>query len=230
MRESAELGDDVAVQFGEVCARSEGFAQRPGHAVRERIIDTDRFFLDLQGFGVLQRHEEEDALLGGQMLMVAAHRALDAQPQGMPIAREGLRFPAIDVAAELVEKDDQRQASLGLPRPLVQLAGRGAAHEFAEALGDLPIEFRIRAEPAIHAAIQRGRVEVAAGKPVIQYALGFAVFHNVASDAPPITSPWTQRTKVHISATISPIWLRRPKRLSPGGIVPYNRSFWAADL
>ena len=71
---------------------------------------------------MLQRHEEKDPLLRRQVLVIARHRALDAELQCCRVPGERLGLATVDVATKLVQQQDERQAPGRPMRPVIQLA------------------------------------------------------------------------------------------------------------
>src|SRR5688572_15632067 len=80
----------------------------------------------------------------------------------------GPRVTAVDVAAELVEHDDQRDAAACTRGPLVELPGFGGGECGFEALADLSVEPGVLAPPQCVGAGVIGR------KPKFQDVVGSA--------------------------------------------------------
>jgi hypothetical protein len=128
--------------------------------------------LQRQAFGVHQRHVEEDPAGPGQLQVFTGRYGAQHQLLRARIAGKGLGLAAKDVAGELVEQDDQRQARQGGLLPVLQAAGDGLLHVGAEAGADVGIQFGAAAEPAF-AEVLRGPFLVdAVAQPEVQDLAG----------------------------------------------------------
>jgi hypothetical protein len=82
---------------------------------------------------------------------------------------KALAVAAEDVAGELVEQDDQRQAVQGRLFPVAQAAGHGLPHHGgAEACADVGIEFGAAAEPAFAEVLCGPFLVEAVAQPEVQ--------------------------------------------------------------
>ena len=144
---------DSGVQLSELRDGEKSFLECGRDGLGKPRIELDGLGLHLARLGVLERHIEERALDRRESTVLLLHRTLDAQLERRPVLFERLCRTAIDVAAELVEQQDERQAAARLIGPVFELALRRLLDVVRKILLDLVIESRVFAEPDIHAAI-----------------------------------------------------------------------------
>ena len=147
------------MQFGKCGDRLESLAIGGRDGLGEAAEYGNRLRLHLFRLGVLQRHIEKYLLNRCQPLVLLRHRTLDTELQCRFIQGESIRRAAIDIAAELIKDNDQRQTAAWLPGPVIEPACRGFLDVVGKFFLDLVIEHRVFAEPHIHAPVDLRRRE-----------------------------------------------------------------------
>ena len=83
------------------------------------------------------------------------------------------------MSPELVEQDDERQATVRCVRPAIQIADRGAFNEHLKIFPDFLVERVIGvAEPSIHSAVDARRIQFAVRKPEIENPFDIGTCHH----------------------------------------------------
>ena len=128
MGKPAEPRNDVPVLARIVRVVGQGRPQRGWRTGRQLFEAAHAFFLQRQVLGVLQRQVEERSRGWNEVAVEAASYALGGEPLRGRVLSEGGGGAAMDVARELVEQDDQREAATRRLSPLVrELAAGGEA-------------------------------------------------------------------------------------------------------
>src|SRR5262245_3740295 len=90
-----------------------------------------------QRLAMLERQIEEHAIRKRVALIEAARDRLGRDLARPRVAEERLGLAAIDVAAELIEQDEQRQRAIRRGAPAIEAAHLRLVHQRTEALADL---------------------------------------------------------------------------------------------
>ena len=90
---------------------------------------------------------------------------LDTELQGFAVMGKGFRLASMNVAAELIEQNDQRQSTPRRFFPLGQLALGRCGNQFAESVPNLDVPLRVLAKPEFHPRIDRRCVVLAFAEP-----------------------------------------------------------------
>src|SRR5690606_18605101 len=98
-------------------------------------------------------------------------RAFYAELERDLVLRERPRRAAVNVAAELVEQQDQGEPSRRSAGPVVEAALRRLFHVGREVPLDLLVEHRVLAEPDLHAPVDLRRRELVLLEPEREHAL-----------------------------------------------------------
>ena len=89
--------------------------------VRQLFKEGKRALLNVEVFAV--HHGDEHEVTRGLIRLGVRPpliQATLAQSEGLCVARESLRLATVDIAGELVQHDDQREAALGLILPRLE--------------------------------------------------------------------------------------------------------------
>jgi hypothetical protein len=174
VREPTEARDDVAMAHREVDEAHEAIAagrldvRLGGDIGCELPHQREALLLVIELLAVLERHVEEQSLDRCELAVVPAREAVERQASRLLIRLVGPRIAAMDVAAELVEHDDERDAAACALGPVGELSGFGGGERGSEALADLGVETRVLAPP------QCVRAGVVGRKPEFQDGVGGA--------------------------------------------------------
>ena len=125
VRKAAKAGHDVAVQDGVLQVVGQDVFQTFGRARVQALKTGHAGVLLGQGFGVHQRHVDKHPASAGQGGVFAGVQRALAQGLGAGIAGKGAGLAPVDVAAELVQQQDERQAGQGLRDPGAEATGLG---------------------------------------------------------------------------------------------------------
>ena len=110
MRKTAETGNDFPVFAGIRCQRCRDISERDSALSIETLHDAHGALLDGEVLGVLQRQAEEPSRYWIDLAVHAAVKGVHSQTKCAGVAVECAGAAPMDVAGELIQNDDQRQA------------------------------------------------------------------------------------------------------------------------
>ena len=103
---------------------------------RQLFEQHHRLLLHGRTLGVLERHIEEDALDRRKKLVGTEPQARDGEIERLHVMAERLGRTAKDIAAKLIEQNDQRQPAAGRALPAFELALGGELNVMEKAVSE----------------------------------------------------------------------------------------------
>src|SRR5215207_6757541 len=119
------------------------------HLRGESLEQPHGALLVLQVLAVLEGQVQEQASVGGKLPVVSVLDGVPGRLLGQPVRSVHPRVSAVHIAGELVEHDDQGQATPRLVLPALQPPRGGLLVDGLEAVPDLAVELRVLREPAL---------------------------------------------------------------------------------
>src|SRR6185312_11195828 len=152
MWKAPEPRDDVVVTPRVIAA--------PGHSriPCQRLEQGDALLLVGEVLAVLEGEIEELAPYRGQRAVEAMRQRGAGGVAGHRVGREGLGPAAIEIARQLVEKQDQREAGLGLLGPIGTAAARRPLLKRLKPRAQRRVEIGIDLEPDLARLEAFGRI------------------------------------------------------------------------
>ncbi len=165
MREATEAGDHVAVLPGVLDEGEQRGAPRLGRLPREGLEATHGLLLRGAVLGVLEGQQQEALLGGKERRVVPARDGAPGRREGLRVAGEGPGRAALQIARELIQRQDQRQVRASCRLPAVEVAAPGAREDGAEAGGELAVGVRVRLEPERQPRREARRIRAGVREP-----------------------------------------------------------------
>ena len=106
---------------------------------------------------MLQRHVKKDPFDRRQALVLFLHCTFDAQFECQLVVRKCSGGIAVNIAAKLVNENDQREAAMRFGGPVIKLAVTGGRNVVCEVLVNIMIEYRVCTKPDFHAPVDLRR-------------------------------------------------------------------------
>lgn len=173
MREPSELGNDIPM----LARMVSGAPQSLGNEIRASAVC--ELFEQCYGtvlhgnrLRMLHGHVEKQALQRQQRVMQICSDSVDRQIERFGILGERCGSAPVHIARKLVQQEDERETPAWSIRPALQARLSRGRHCRCEAIAYSRIEAAIRAEPASHEGIDRGRIRCRLAKPELENFFG----------------------------------------------------------